>query len=236
MTPVSKTFPVKTVKDLRKISGLPNFNKIAEKIIAEWMVEDMQNKMDMSQYGNMKGVSIEHYLVNMLHQILINLDQNSRGNTQAVLATLIDWRDAFYRQCPKLGIEAFIKNGVRPSLIPLLVNYFQNRQMYVKWHGKESTMRMLPGGGPAGATIGLLEYVSQSSDSADIVPQHLRFKFIDDLSVLEIIDLITVGLACHNSKFQVASNIPSHNQHLGLFKPPQIAISLSSCISDFPQH
>ena len=147
------------------------------------MMEDMKTKLDISQYGNEKGVSIEHYLVSMLHQILTNLDGNSKGNKNAVLATLIDWRDAFYRQCPKFGILSFIRNGVRPSLIPLLINYFQNRKMYVKWHGEESSMRNLPGGGPAGATIGLIEYLSQSSDNADIVPSHLRFKFIDDFNL-----------------------------------------------------
>ena len=212
VTPVPKVYPVKAVSNLRKILGLLNFNKIGGKIIAEWMVQDMKSNMDISQYGNEKGTSIQHYLVNMVHQILKALDNNSKGDTYAVLATLVDWKEAFYRQCPKLGIASFIKNGVRPALIPLLINYFQGRRMYVKWHGRQSSVRDLPGGGPAGATLGILEYLSQSSDSADMVPPHLRFKFIDDLSLLEIIDLNNVGLACLNMKSHVASDIPVHNQ------------------------
>ena len=90
------------------------------------MISDMADKLDPAQYGNQKGISIQHYLVNMIHRILSVLDNNSRKDTFAVIASLIDWKDAFPRQCPKLGIESFIKNGVRPSLIPILVNYFQN--------------------------------------------------------------------------------------------------------------
>ena len=37
-------------------------------------------------------------------------------------------------------------------------------------------------------------------------------KFMDDLTILEFIQLIDVGLASHNIKAQVPSNIPQHNQ------------------------
>ena len=87
----------------------------------------------------------------------------------AVLVQLIDWSTAFDRQCPKLGIESFIRNGVRLELIPVLINYFQDRRMKVKWHGRISTERNLPGGGPQGASIGILEYVSQSTSNIETI-------------------------------------------------------------------
>ena len=87
--------------------------------------------MDPSQYGNQKQTSIEHYLLNMLHTILVALDGSKNGNQFAVIATLIDWKEAFPRQCHKLGIEAFIKLGVRKPLIPTLINFFQDRRMAV---------------------------------------------------------------------------------------------------------
>ena len=118
------------------------------------------------------------------------------------------------RQCPKLGIESFMRNGVRPSLIPVLINYFQDREMSVKWHGCRSAPRKMPGGGPQGATIGLLEYLSQSNNSADIVSESERFKFLDDLSILEIVNLLTVGLTSFNLKVQVPSDIAAHNQYI----------------------
>ena len=178
------------------------------------MISDMEKKFDPGQFGNQKGVSIQHYLIQMLHRILSVLDNNSKGDTFAVVANLIDWNNAFPRQCPKLGIESFIHNGVRPALIPVLINYFQDRQMSVKWHGCRSVPKDIKGGGPQGATLGLLEYLSQSINSADCVGLQDRFKFIDDLTILEIVNLLTVGITSYNIKQQVPSDIPQHNQFI----------------------
>ena len=65
--------------------------------------------------------------------------------------------------------------------------------MSVKWHGQRSAPRRVNGGGPQGATLGILEYLSQSNNCADIVSEEDRFRFVDDLSVLEIVNLLTVG-------------------------------------------
>ena len=107
-----------------------------------------------------------------------------------VLATLVDWKQAFPRQCPKLGIKSFIENGARPALILMLINYFQGRKMQVKWKGKLSSARILKGGGPQGSTFGIWEYLSQSNDNANFVEESERFKFVDDLTFLELINLL----------------------------------------------
>ena len=143
-----------------------------------------------------------------------SLDNNSKGDTFAVIASLIDWNNAFPRQCPKLGIDSFIHNGVRPALIPVLVNYFQDRKMSVKWHGVQSVPRKINGGGPQGATLGILEYLSQSNTSADCIDKNDRFKFIYDLSILEIVNLLTVGITSFNIKMQIPTDIPDHNQYI----------------------
>ena len=185
-----------------------------EKMISEVMIQDMKALTDPSQYGNEAGTSIQHYLVCMIHRVLTALDTNSRRESFAVIANLIDWNSAFPRQCPKLGVESFIKNGVRASLIPLLVNYFQERQMSVSWHGCTSVPRKINGGGPQGATLGILEYLSQSNNNADCVSSEDRFKFIDDLTILEIINLLTIGISCFNVKNQVPSDILENNQFI----------------------
>ena len=176
----------------------------------------MKDNIDSAQYGNMKGRSIDHYLIKMISRILSSVDKNTRKETFAVVANLIDWSKAFPRQCPKLGVESFMRNGVRPALIPVITSFFQQRKMVVKWHGCQSTKRNLHGGGPAGSTLGLLEYMSQSNNSADIVSPKDRFKFVDDLTTLEIVNLLTIGLASFNIKSQVPNDIPTHNQ----FIPP----------------
>ena len=159
-TPVPKVLPPQKIDQMRNISGLLNFDKVMEKMIAEVIIADMKSKTDPAQFGNEKGTSIQHYLIKLVHRILTSLDNNSKGETFAVIANLIDWNSAFPRQCPKLGVQSFMDNGVRPSLLPLLVNYFQDRQMSVSWHGVQSTPRHINGGGPQGATLGILEYLN----------------------------------------------------------------------------
>ena len=114
---------------------------------------------------------------------------------------------AFDRQCLRLGIQSFINNGVRKSIIPVLTSYFQNRKMRVKWKNQLSSSRDLPGGGPQGSSLGLLEYDSQSNDNTEFLSPEDKYKFVDDLSTLEIINLIVVGLSSYNFKMHVASDI-----------------------------
>ena len=121
----------------------------------------MKPGSDPSQFGNEKGISVQHCLVKMLDTIQIQLNTNNQEEAYAILMGMVDWSKAFNRQCHKLGVESFMRNGVRRDLIPLLTNFFQDRKMHVKWQGFLSTVRDLPGGGPQGSTTGLLEYKSQ---------------------------------------------------------------------------
>ena len=84
--------------------------------------------------------------------------------------------------------------------------------MKVKWHGEVSEVRELKGGGPQGSTFGIWEYLSQSNDNADCISEDERFKFVDDLSFLEIINLLSVGIASYNLRAHVPSDVPVHNQ------------------------
>ena len=170
ITPTPKQFPPEKIEMLRPISNLFNFDKIMEKIVSEMIISDMQAKLDPSQYGNQKHTSIQHYLVRMLHRILTSLDRNSKGEVNAVLCLFIYWKQAYSRQCHTLGVKSFIDNGVRPSLIPILISYFEDRQMRVKWHGETSAPRKLPGGGAMGANLGNWEFLSQTNNNADCVP------------------------------------------------------------------
>ena len=84
--------------------------------------------------------------------------------------------------------------------------------MIVKWKGLRSKIRDLCGGGPQGSSIGIWEYLSLSNDNADFVSAEERFKFVDDLTIVEVIELLSIGLASYNVKKQVPSDIPTHNQ------------------------
>ena len=153
-TPVPKKYPVESMEQLRNISGLLTAYKIFEKLLSEIIISDMKKKADVAQFRNQKQTSIQHYLFKMIHKILTAVDNNSRRDIFAVVASMIDWNSAFVRQCPKLGVLSFQENGVRNSLIPILISYFQERQQSVKWRGFMTSPKRINGGGPQGATLG----------------------------------------------------------------------------------
>ena len=75
------------------------------------------------------------------------------------------------------------------------------------WNGEiAATLRNLPGGGPQGSRIGLLEYDSQSNDNNDVLFEDDKVKFVDNLSVLEIINLIANELSSYNFKQYMAND------------------------------
>ena len=214
VTPGPKTLDPKVISDLRKISSTSDYSKIFEGFLKDWILEDIWETLDIGQYGGQPGMGTEHMLVCLIDRVLKLLDRNQ--DRSAVIMTLLDWSGAFDRQDPTKGIQKFIKLGVRPSLIPLLVSYLTNRKMKVKFNGELSDFLALIGGGPQGTLLGQLEYLVQSNDNADNTSEEDRFKYIDDLSLLQL--LCFSGLLMdYNFKEHVASDIGIEEQ----FLPPE---------------
>ena len=62
-----------------------------------------------------------------------------------------------------------------------------------------------------GSSIWNWEFDSQTNHNADCVPVEDRYKFVDDLSVLEILNLVNIGISSGNRQ-QVPSDLPVHGQ------------------------
>ena len=150
-------------------------------------------------------------IVCLLDRILKLLDK--QADKTAVIATCLDWSAAFDRQDPTIAIQKFIQLGVRPSLIPLLISYLSDRQMKVKFNGEESDFLTLIGGGPQGTLLGQLEYLVLSNDNADCVSANDRYKYIDDLTLLQLVCLSGL-LTEYNHKEHVASDIGTNQSYL----------------------
>ena len=84
--------------------------------------------------------------------------------------------------------------------------------MRIKWHGILLQPRRMPGSGPMGSSLGNWEFDSQTNHNADSVPAEDRFKFVDDLTVLEVINLISIGIISYDILRQVPNDIQTHNQ------------------------
>ena len=204
VSPVPKITNPKVVQDLRKISCTSDYNKLFEGILKDWILEDIFRNIDIGQFGGQAGTGTEHMLVCLLDRVLWLLDRYP--DKSAVIAASVDWSAAFDRQDPTLAITKFIELGVRPNLIPLLISYLDERRMKVKFNGAESSILSLIGGGPQGSLIGQIMYLVQSNNNADCVGPDDRFKYIDDLSILQIVTLAGL-LKSYNFLEHVASDI-----------------------------
>ena len=211
VTPAPKINNAQEISDLRKISCTSDYSKLYEGYPKDWIMEDISENIDIGQYGGQTGLGTEHLIVCFIDRILQLLD--SYSDRSAVIATYIDWANAFDRQDPTKAISKFIKLGVRPSLILVLASYLTDRKMRVKFNNEMSDLFTLIGGGPQGTLLGGIEYLVQSNDNADIVPPEDRFKFIDDLSVLQLV-LLTGLLTEYNFHEHVASDIGIDQKYL----------------------
>ena len=183
--------------------------------MASYIIKDMTK--DNKQYGNEKGLSINHYLVKMVHNILKSVDQNTAAAKRAVILTMLDYSQAFERQSHILGVQSFIDNNVRISLIPTLISFFQNRKLAVKWKKFISSSKKVSGGGPQGGTAGILEHISLTKGNLDFLQDEEGYKFVDDTSLLEVLNLLSIGLSSFNAKLEVPSDIPPEMKYI----PPE---------------
>ena len=127
----------------------------------------------------------------------------------AVLTTMLDWSATFDRQCPTIGITKFLEMCLRPSIVHVLTNYLSNRSVSVKFNESTSRVHHMPGGGSQGTLLGVLEDLVQCDNNDDCVDETLRFKYVDDLTFLELISLsiLSHGLSSYNVKNHVPCDI-----------------------------
>ena len=210
VTPIPKISSPKVLKDLRCISGLMSLSKIMEKLICPIVLEDMKANISPSQFAGQKGLSTEHLLVKLLDNIMKALE--NKEDSKAVILSFLDWESAFPRVSHNIGVQAFVDCGVRGSLMPLIISYFQDRSMKVQWNGATSSSYDLPASTPQGSSFGVEEFLAVSNDVASCVPDEEKFSYMDDLTAMEIVNLVCAGLASYNVRSHVSSSVPSHNQ------------------------
>ena len=146
VTPVPKMEYPKEIKDTRKISCLSDYCKVFEGFLKKWILDDISKSESFSQFGGKKGIGAEHMLVCMVDRILKLLD--TREGRALVISSQNDWANAFDRQDPTKKVQKFIWMEIRPSLIPVLIDFLSGRSMEIKYNGKQAGPFKLVGGSP----------------------------------------------------------------------------------------
>ena len=214
VTPVPKVKenePIKEITDVRKIASTSDYSKIYEHFLLEFILEDISEELSKTQYGGKKGVGTEHLMVKMLDRI-----QKLQDNPDqvAVILKSYDWRGAFDRLDPTIVIFKCIKLGIRSSIIKILIDFLTERKMQVKMNQQTSSSYDLIGGGPQGSLIGQLLYIIGSDDVAEEIPDEDKYKYIDDLAVLDTVVNPGDKLVHYDVEHHVPSDVATDERFL----------------------
>ena len=131
--------------------------------------------------------------------------QDSHDQT-AILAVMVDFSKAFNRQNHNILITKLSDMGVPAWLLKIVIAFLSNRKMRVRYKGKWSSIKSLPGGGPQGTLLGLLLFIvlindvgfkGQTNNTGEIITSkrnmktlnQIHLKYVDDLTLAEAIDL-----------------------------------------------
>ena len=116
----------------------------------------VSDQLDVGQYGGEKGSSISHYLIDFVNYIMYNQDQQV---PLAVLAVMVDFSKAFNRINHSVVITILSEMGVPGWLLRIVIGFLTDRELLVRFKGKTSSRKSLPGGGPQGTRLGLFFFL-----------------------------------------------------------------------------
>ena len=150
VTPIPKKPMPETPDDLRNISCTQFFSKVYESFCLAWLTD--QANVRSNQYGGVKGLSTEHFLVRLWQRTLENLDDSRAGS----LITSIDYSKAFNRLDFGCCLKALKEKGVSQELLNIIASFLSGRCMKVKVGNVFSRPRTVEGGVPQGSLLGVL--------------------------------------------------------------------------------
>ena len=119
---------------------------------------------------------------------------------------MVDFKKAFNRQNHDLLITKLSDMGVPFWLLKVVMAFLTDWRMVVRYKGKLSSLKHLPGGGPQGKLLGLLLFLvlindagfeGQTNNAGELLTtkrnmkkvNNIHLKYVDDMTLAEAIDL-----------------------------------------------
>ena len=194
---IPKSYPPENEDDLRNIAKTPFLSKVYESFVAEWLLPIIKPYLDPGQCG-LKGFSITHYLIKLLHFVHSTLDHKK---PHSVLTACVDISKAFNRVDHSLVVQDLYDMHTPAWLLKILISYLSDRSMNLTFNNAQSSLKKLPGGGPQGAYLGGLIFIIKYNGAflRPPIPRLIqgpvvkskaeKVKYVDDGTVAVSIDL-----------------------------------------------
>ncbi len=186
--PVPKISPPQTIEnDLRPISLTSTMAKVMEGFTCTRLLKDLEGKIDPRQYAR-KGHSTTDALLYMMQTIHEALDAGEAG----ARIFFADFSKGFDLIDHSILIQELNKLQVHPALLAWISAFLFNRRQAVRIGNVLSQWKTLKGGIPQGTKLGVVLFMVMTNSL--LTNWHLRTKFVDDTSALEIIPRNSISL------------------------------------------
>ena len=148
---IPKTSNPSSLSECRNISCTAFLSKVLETVLLGDLRRELRE--DPTQYGGLKGTSVDHLLVDLYDEALSSMDQ---GRPAIILG--IDYEKAFNRLDHKECLRQLRDLGASETSLSLVRSFLTNRSMRVKIGTMFSDPRVLSGGSPQGSILGCMLY------------------------------------------------------------------------------
>ena len=133
----------------------------------------------MRQFGNVAGVSTNHYLVNLIHYLFKGAEVSHNIGT----LVLTDFSKAFDLVDHTILIDKIIRMGVRRNIFPFC-DFLHNRKQCVRFNNTLSEDLQFTAGDPQGTKLGPIGFQILINDAAADAESEY-WKYVDDLTFAE---------------------------------------------------
>jgi hypothetical protein len=193
VVPIPKTRPPKSIDDdLRPISLTATLSKILESLVGQWMLPAITNKFDARQFGALRGRSITHALIDIIH-----MWQRALDDRHSVRALFIDYKKAFDHIDHSTVLNKMAALGIHPFIRKWMHSFLLNRQQRVKIGSVVSEWTSPNGGMPQGTWFGPYIFLILINDLEIFLT---LFKFVDDVTMSEIIIYHNDAINCSHAQ------------------------------------
>ena len=180
ITPIFKGGEKDKVNNYRPVCSLSSLSKIIEKVIANRMVNFLEDSdiLSKTQFGFRKNMGTETALLNYIDNI-----QNQLNNHKYTISIFMDLSKAFDVINHEILKNKLDHYGFRGNFLNFLLNFIKDRTYFVHVNGLNSDMKMLNIGVPQGSTLGPLLFLIYINDMVNCSNLLFLTQFADDSTI-----------------------------------------------------